>query len=359
MNENQTTDVENNLVERLVDETGCDRVLASMLLKFTGNDIDGAKRIIDAVPKDIFAIKAKFITQITGYYGALFFCYDEKEKKIKRVMAIIGDDKEIGKIDLSQEWQRFEEKLYQYAREKKVDAAKIEQLKKLVNSREFVERLSEIIKVNRTVNNEALSNMLLDELYNIFADTNIALKFEIDMTDAFALNKSLNDTDFILGDENKSGNEEGELENQKVKRKNQSLVVLKVDPVLSPVRGIPIKDLEFGDEIQVRITDERDIADYLATLLGGKVDSIRIPIYTKIIEVKELEGDNVGVIVQFGPGIMGMFKIPSDAKVVTRTVAEEEPESVVEKGKRDISPLIIIGGIFVVIVIFVLLIALT
>lgn len=348
-----------NLVDRLVDETGCDRVLASMLLKFTGDDIDGAKRIIEAVPKDIFAVKAKFITQITGYYGALFFCYDEKEKKIKRTMAVIGDDKEIGKFELSLDWREFEQQLYQYAKEKKVDAAKIEQLKKLINSREFVEKLSGILKSSRPVNRESLNNILLDELYNIFADTNIALKFEIDMTDAFALNKSLNDSNLFLDDEKKLGKEGDELESKKESRKNQSLIVLKVDPVLSPVRGISIRELEFGDEIQVRITDERDIADYLATLLGGKVDSIRIPIYAKIVDVKELEGDNAGVIVQFGPGIMGMFKIPSDAKVVTRAVAEEEPERITEKNKKDISPFIIVGGIFVVIVLFILLIALT
>jgi len=346
-----------DLIGKLIDETGCDEVLAAMLLKFTGNDIEGAKRIIEAVPKDIFAIKAKFITQITGYYGSVFFCYDEKERKIKRIMIVIGDDKEIGKFDLSQDWREFEQKLYQYAREKKVDAAKIEQLKKLINSNEFIERLSGIIKVNKPVNKETLNNMLLDELYNIFADTNIALKFEIDMTDAFALNKSLSNINFNLEDSEKLDSEKSNEES--AKRRNQSLIVLRVDPVLSPIRGIPMKELEFGDEIQVRITDERDIADYLAKLLGGKVDSIRIPIYAKIVEIKDLEGDNSGVIVQFGPGIMGMFKIPSDAKVVTRAVAEEETEDSVGKNKKDISPFIIIGGIFIVVVLFILLIALT
>ena len=71
---------DDTMVQELVQSTGCDSKLASMLLDFTSNDLEGAKRIIRAVPKDIFAIKVKFITQITGYYGALFFCYDEKDK---------------------------------------------------------------------------------------------------------------------------------------------------------------------------------------------------------------------------------------------------------------------------------------
>ena len=131
-----------------------------------------------------------------------------------------------------------------------------------------------------------------------------------------------------------------------------------MDPVLSPVKGTEIKELEFGDNIQVRITDERDIADYLAVLLGGKVDSIRVPIYAKIVEVKELEGGNVGVLTQFGPGIMGMFKVPSEVKVVSSQ--EEEESQPLQKGKRkELNPLWVVGGIVVIMGIFILLISMS
>ncbi len=343
------------LVDRLVEETGCDEVLATMLLKFTGGDIEGAKRIIEAVPKDIFAVKGKFITQVTGYYGAFFFCYDGKEGNIKRLISVISDDKDVAKFDLALPWQRFEEILYDYARNKKVDALKIEQFKRLFTDSEFISKLANVFKPGAKVKKDVFENLLLDELYNIFADTNIAVKFEIEMTDAFALNKSLKEADYILEEEKKEERSIDE-EVEKSKKANQSLIVLKVSPELSPVRGVEIKNLEFGDEIQVRITDEREIADYLAELLGGKVDSIRVPIYTKIVEVKELEGGNVGVLTQFGPGIMGMFKVPEDVKVVTREVAEEEPEVKEVRNKKELSPLLILAGIFVIIVIFIVLI---
>ncbi len=347
------------LIERLVKETGCDKVLASMLLKFTGGDIEGAKRIIEAVPKDIFAVKGKFITQVTGYYGAFFFCYDEKEKKIRRLIAVISDNKDVAKFDVSLPWVRFEEILYDYARNKKVDAIKIDQFKKIINSREFIERIASILKAGARIDNEKLENILLDELYNIFADTNIAVKFDIELTDAFALNKSLNESEYLQQEEEKKTAYTSEENIDKVDRGSKSLIVLKVSPELSPVRGIEIKNLEFGDEIQVRITDEREIADYLAELLGGKVDSIRVPVYTKIVEIKELEGGYVGVLTQFGPGIMGMFKVPEDVKVITRSIAEEEPEKSPVEQKKEISPLLILAGIFVIIVIFVILIMLS
>ena len=350
-------------VNELVESTGCDAVLAGMLIRFTGGDTEGAKRIIRAVPKDIFALKFKFITQITGYYGALFFCYDEKERRITRPVCVVTDEKQIGTVDLSKRWPDFESALYDYMRERRVDGGKIERLKEALLEQEVADRLSGLLKTGRPVKEDALRNLLSDELYKIFADTNIAVKCGIDMTDAFELNRGLDkkggwQENTLDGDDVSSAEED--VADQRIRRKaDQSLIVLKVDPVLSPVKGTEINGLEFGDDIQVRVTDERDIADYLAALLGGKVDSIRVPIYAKIVEVKELEGDSVGVLSQFGPGIMGMFKVPSDVKVVTRQEEEEEsrPVAAAAVKKKELSPIWVIGGIVIIIGIFVLLIA--
>jgi len=347
------------MITELVEYTGCDRYLAGMLLKFTGWDFEGARRIIEAVPKDIFALKMKFITQITGFYGVLFFSYDEKKKEIKRFVAVITDDKEVGRIDIEKHWPEFEDELYDYARVNKIDGLKVDQMKKRITGDEFISKIANVLKVGRAVKNEPLNNILVDELYNIFTDTNIAVKFSIEMTDAFELNKGKVESQIgsVTGEELNPDEVDSEIDKQeRTKRPDQSLIVLTVEPVLSPVSGVSIQDLEFGDEIQVRITDERDIADYLAELLGAKVDSIRVPVYTKIIEVKELETGDQGVFTQFGPGILGMFKVPENVRIATRGSMEEEPAPAEKKMKREINPLIVVGGIVAVLMIFIVLV---
>jgi len=346
----------NLLIKQLVDEMKCDSNLASMLLRFTGWDIEGAKRILEAVPKDIFILKAKFITQLTGYYGAFFFSYDEKEKAIKRILTVISDDKEIGRIDIEKNWKAFESELCNYAKTKKVDGVKIDQFNKRINARDFKEKISNVLKNGKKVNNEALNNILIDELYNNFMDTNIALKYDIEMENVFEVNKAQNVEGIDYeGNAIETEDIDKELENRRAKKKDKSLIVLKVDPVLSPVNGVSINGLEFGDRIQVRITDERDIADYLAELLGGKVGSIRIPIFTKIVEIKHLESDNIVVLTHFGPGIMGMFKVLSDVKLVTDERTEGKKEAAGKK-KSDKSLPFIIGGIIIIIIILIIMI---
>lgn len=346
-------ETDEGLITTLVQETGCDRTLAGLLLKFTAGDLEGAKRILKAVPKDIFVFKIKFVTQITNYYGALLICYDSKERRIRRPAVVVTGEKDIGKVDIKSYWRDFENQLYEYARVRKVDAIKIEQIKRRLAEKEFIEKLEKIVSVSRAINREAINALFLDELYTIFADTNIALKIDIEQIDVFELNRGIENVEELSESEEKTEEVRSE-DRQPFKRREYSLVVLRIEPVLSPVSGRPIKELEFGDEIQVRITDERDIADYLAELLGGKVDSMRVPIHTKIIEVKPLEGGNVGVLTQFGPGILGMFKIQEDAKVLTKTTETEELKS--KEERKEISPYLVTAGIVVVVIIFLLLI---
>jgi len=345
------------LVEELAQSTGCDKNLAAMILKFTGWDKEGAQRIIDAVPKDIFAVKVKFITQITGYFGAFFLCYDQKKHMVSRAIIVISEDRDVGKISLAINWRDFEEKLYDFSRNKKVDGLKIDQFKKQLLSEEFKSSLSGVLKSGKT-DEEKLNNLLVDELYNVFTDTNIAVKHHVQMVDAFDMNRGKESMQ--IGDpiEEKAETARDAGGEDTPHRLDQSLVVLKIDPVLSPVSGTAIKDLEFGDEIQVRITDERDIAGYLADLLGAKVDDLRVPVMTKIVEVRELEGGNLGVITQFGPGIVGMFRVLEDTKIVTKGEAAEEPEQVQKSGGQ-FNPMILVAGAFVLVIIFILLIVMT
>lgn len=351
-----------DIIKQFIQETGCDIKIANMLLKFTGGDYDGAKRIIKAVPKDIFAFKAKFATQILGYYGAIFFCYDEKENKIKRLISAVSNEKEIGKIDISSNWRDFEKEVYSYVSDKVIDGLKIEQLNKSVIEKEFIKKTAKILGIGKTVDEELLNNLLVNELYNVFPDTNIAVKLNVDKTDVFELNIGQEDSEPEAEVEKTADTErirngtESKLDGVRIEK---SLIVLKVEPVLSPVHGVEIKELEFGDEIQVRITDERDIADYLSELLGAKVDNIRVPVFTKIVEVKELEGGNAAVLTQFGPGIMGMFKVLTDARVASGIETEPERKESALKGLREINPLFVAGGIVMVFILFLFLIFLS
>ncbi|KPJ87274.1 MAG: hypothetical protein AMS17_09020 [Spirochaetes bacterium DG_61] len=349
------------LVSQFMQETGCDQDLASMLLKFTDGDLDGARRIFKSVPKDIFVIKVKFVTAITGAYGTFLFCFDEKENQITRFISIISDNKDIGKLEVTKGWRDFEEELYIYLKRTIIDNLRVEQLEKSIQSKEFLKKIGAVLKSGKQWKRETVQNLLIGQLYNIFPDSNIAVKFDIETTDAFELNKAYRgegeEAEEVEEVENKNKKEAEERKHPR-RGRDQSLIVLKVAPVLSPVKGTEARSLEYGDEIQVRITDERDIADYLSGLIGGKVQGERIGVISRVIEVQELDEGYVSVLTQFGPGILGLFRVLGEVKVTTGVEVEEERVEYDTK-RREVNPFIVVGGIVLGMILFVLLLFLS
>ena len=65
-----------------------------------------------------------------------------------------------------------------------------------------------------------------------------------------------------------------------------------------------------GDVIVSQITDTRDIAHYLAHLIGGRRDDL--PAIVKKVNV--LSG-NAEVLVYYAPGIIGIARVASDLRV--------------------------------------------
>lgn len=70
----------NNIIQQLVSSTGVDHKLAKLLLEFTGGDLEGARKIIDAIAKTIAVIKVRFITQKTNWAGTILIIYNLEKK---------------------------------------------------------------------------------------------------------------------------------------------------------------------------------------------------------------------------------------------------------------------------------------
>ena len=102
---------------------------------------------------------------------------------------------------------------------------------------------------------------------------------------------------------------------EKGEGKEKITVTLKIEPVLDSERGISLKELRKGDQILVKIRDSRDIAKYLATLLGGKKGSQDLPLTTSIEEIRMEDRERYALITRFSPGVLGETVLPGDLKI--------------------------------------------
>jgi hypothetical protein len=338
-------------------ETGCDVDLGRLILKFTGGDVDGAIKIIKSVDKNILIFRGKFISQTKKIYGAFLFFYDIKNKNIDKVtVAIKKEDKSAIEFDFDKSWTDYLNDLVEYSSFHIVEQDMQLRFVELIKSHKTMLFIDSKIANKREFDDKLLSNYIKEILVDVCGDLNIIVKFKVEKSDAFEVNKgNFKESDF----ENNEENDVSKLE--KFNSETNQFFVLNVEFDLSPIDGIAISELKTGDLIGVRIIDDRPLGEYISNLLNAKDPDSGRPrtVYAVLKEFRILEDGGVLTTVEFGPGIYGKAYYGEDVKV--KTVKKEELGNTVEVKKENffIKNIWLIGGIFICLVIIIILIFLT
>ncbi len=336
-------------------ETGCDSTLASMMLKFTGGDLDGALQILKSVEKDVLVVKGKFIAQTSKLYGAFMFLYNYKLKSFDNVEIVAKyEDKSGIEFDFNKNWREYYNDLGVYKRKENIDLDTRDRfLSAIVSQRVqffFDSKLS--VKKNDQFD-EDMKKFMTDFFTSLLGDINVAVKLKIEKTDIFEIKKS--DRGFLFdSDEAKPDTKEESGEHE-----NAEILYLKIEPEISPINGRPVSELSRGDMIAVRIEDDRPIASYIKELLNGvdpKTGETK-PVYA---ELKDLELTENGVFlnVEFGPGIYGQSYFGEDVNIKTLSESDAVVEAPVKKNGVINKYFWLFGGVLIIFVVILVIIML-
>ncbi len=350
-------------VNQLMRDTGADRNTAEMILKFTGGDIEGARKIFEAMPKEYLVLKIRYMGHKTHNYGAILFVANIKKKVIEEVEVVVSSKSEFSDIDTNLKFEEFKSKIKEIIKIGDINLVMIDRLREYINSEEIREAIFKNITADGVANLNDLRIIFAELLFKVLTEPNAAIKMDEEQLNAFRYlkNESFSLSDIGTSEEKKDerkyyGEESRKKEPEKkegIEVRTISLVLLKIEPVLSPVKGIPITELRPGDEVIVRIIDDRDIGDYLAGLLGGKEGEERVPLSAVVKEVgKSDETDSIMLLVEFGPGIGGRCYVPPEIKV--ETPLSEELSDLKKMSGFSISPVLIVLILIILFVIFII-----
>ncbi len=313
-------------VKDLMYATGIDEKLATMLIEFTGGDIEGAQKIIKSMPKDYMALKMRYMGYKTHKYGLILIILNMRSKEIEDTYVTIDNVMEASQMETSLKFEDFKEAIINYIKNKSIDLELMGRIREAITKDEFKEKIFLKVVGENQINISQLKLDFAELFFKIITEPNCAIKIEEEPIDLFRLYKSkgayLKETK--EGEEVKEGDtEEGAEKREELHIRNISLVLLKIEPILSPIKGTPVNELQIGDQIMVKITDEREIGNYLASLLGAKENENLIPIPTTIMEInRQEETGNIMIMVQFGPGIAGRMYVPPEIKLETPLTEE-------------------------------------
>jgi hypothetical protein len=299
----------------LISNYGVTEEFANNLLLFTKNDVEGAIRILEAAERDVVVLKAKFISSKKLVYGSVVLFYNFQFNIPQYVFCALSGDINLSRIRIETDWRDFIQEITRYMEGKEAEFELASRIEGEILSPENVPYITSAFIDKKNYDMVNLKRFLLNCISKVLLDSQIVFKLSAADIDVFKFNTFLSNTKIGLKIIPKQG------------IKEVMMVNLRIDPVLAPIGGIDIERTYVGDEILVKILDERDIARYIADLIGGRDDSgIPRAVWGRIANnQKSQETGNNLLNLQFGPGLFGTFSIGSKVRVQIKE-RENRPE---------------------------------
>jgi hypothetical protein len=275
----------------LMEETGCEQGEAELALELAGNDLEKAIRTIGSLLRHIYALKGKFLFTSQNLYGLILLVINAKTRQILRFRTVISYNPALYENTPDMEWYSLEKLIYSY----RLDEGSLPDL-----TQNIEEKLFEHLRAHE----EALSKCDAEEMARLmssfFSPENVEVTFRAE---------ELNLSQFR---QMPSGETPANVR-APVREGEQGTVWLNVE-LVEDKNGKEACKLAEGEMVLSQISDERDIAHYLAHLIGSRRDGKMIPLPAAVRSVSVHDGESE-IQVYYAPGIVGIVRVKSDRQV--------------------------------------------
>jgi len=290
-------------IELLMQETGCEQGEAELALELCGYEVEKAVAAIPRLFQNIAVLKAKFHDPGETLYGLMLVILNLRDQTLLRARFVVSYNPAVYAGALEQSWFDFEKYLYACRLWDGSLQSVSQELEHHAGSffagPDAAPFYSESSDAPEQRGVEALRAMLGRR----FDRGHLKLTVQRDVLD--------------MGQFQQLGSETGRRPRRGRRAIPSSSLVLRI-AVEPQADGLAASELRAGDLVTVTITDNRDIAQYLARLFGpgDGPGSLLVPVEA----VETGPKGEVGVRVRFSLGVCGDVNLPPDIrlKVVRR-----------------------------------------
>lgn len=241
-------------IRLLMEETGCDPGEAELALASAGYDLEKAVRAIAGLLRHIVALKGKFQAPARGLYGLLVAIADTRRSELVRVRAVVSYNPALFETVLEGDWYDVERALYAFRLGEGTLQQVSQDLEKLLTDRWGTAegaRFHDWAREGQTDRIAESAERLVSAHFSGAAATVRILREEL----------NLDQYRRVRRDESQAAPASPQATGENLSLK----VSLEADPA-----GTPAGEVVPGDVVRALLTDERDIAQYVSKLLGGR-----------------------------------------------------------------------------------------
>lgn len=302
-------------IQLLMEEASCDRAEAELAMSLVGFDLEKAIRTIGTLLRHIVVVKGKFVETTQSLHGLLILIADTRREHFIRARAVVSCNPALYETVLEQHWFEFERCIYAA----RLGEGALQHVSQDLE-RSYVDRLearrADFFSALKSSDERDLSGVLNDGLFGSFHH-GVQSHFIPEVIDWNQFRRfPLKGDDRALAE---APPPEGDI--AKESRPHSANETLRIHLALvADEGGTPLSEVREGDQLSVLLSDSRDIAHYLAKLLGALNENGPHP-FEAPVETIQKERGRVRLYVRLSAGILGVAEAP-EGFLVRRTPRE-------------------------------------
>ncbi|MDR0822416.1 MAG: hypothetical protein LBN20_01360 [Endomicrobium sp.] len=273
------------LIQLLMEDTGCEQDEAEIALSLSDNNIKKAVEKITVFLKVISVFKIKIIFPQESIYGLIHIVINKKLFQILRFNIVFSHNPAIYEISSQMNWVSFEKAVFSA----RLSEGVMEDYTKSIEE-PFKQYLNEELQSAKFPSDDLIQNFFAPSLVKTEM-----MKEELNLSQFKKLSAD-------------SGQNSGMYSSA---HKNFGVLRLEAQICKDEENGVSAKKLSAGDAVLSLITDKRDIAHYLIHLIGS---SGLNPIPAQIKDISE-KNDEIEIHLQYTPSVIGYTKVHKDEKL--------------------------------------------
>lgn len=314
------------------------------VLKYAGNDLERAKKIMQGDLKDVRLIKGYFTVSSVELYSRFLLFFDTENEILLNITLVLYSDPALHeKIDLEESWKLFFTKVRHTMEAESVR-----------DSRDIIAHLAESIEGYQMIYDvqdneaEAVEITLSDIAQKIFGVEDVECKVSLD--DISTLDMVENN--IPIGKLPKQDNEvktasedEGVSEIEK-----QAQFTVESSLLISPVSGKNIREVVPGDLLKVVMKSKNEVTNKIATALNAlDEDGNFLPVKGRVKEITPLPEGGYRIYCLIAKGILA--KIIEEEDIKAEMFIPEEGKTKKDKLSKNQMKLLVYGILFTVVLI--------
>ncbi len=254
------------------------------------------------------AVKGVFSGEYTGARGAMLVIVEPRLSRVDRIYAIVAGDGDEFRYQPGQEWKSFESQLINsklqgsIAHQMTIDVQAY--IKKVLQD-DLLGAFCDAIQQNQAGD---VRKILSDILSRAIADSQVLMQIDMEKIVEAAPEGMAAAAPAAAAPASSPEAAPAAVPAETVR--------IRVEPVLSPVQGVPANRLTPGMTIMVEVRDPSTIKQNVAKMLSTKTGAMKGgPIEARVMEVTPSEYERVQIVTQLAQQLMGISHISGELRV--------------------------------------------